>query len=135
MNIHIIDIENQYHITADIRMFKACICYFFIKFLFVHQMIALWKLWKIFFISSEKHFLFSRYSDFCSSVFQSFSPSQPLLQWLIYDATNCLWKNITYFVWYVGKEKRYDIESLSIDRVLNKEHFYGKIMQKMCSKS
>ena len=25
----------------------------------------------------------------------------------------------------------YDIETLLIDRVLNKEHFYGKIMQKM----
>ena len=49
---------------------------------------------------------------------------------------NCLNKNlITYFVWYLKKEKRYDIETLSIDRVLNKEHFYGKIMQKMCTKS
>ena len=32
-------------------------------------------------------------------------------------------------------DKRYDIETLSIDRVLNKEHFYGNIMHKMCSKS
>ena len=37
---------------------------------------------------------------------------------------------ITHFVWYLEKEKRYDIETLSIDRVLNKENFYGKIMQK-----
>ena len=29
-------------------------------------------------------------------------------------------------VLYLEKEKRYDIENLSIDRVLNKEHFYGK---------
>ena len=29
----------------------------------------------------------------------------------------------------MGKEK--NIEILSIDRVLNKEHFYGKIIQKM----
>ena len=42
---------------------------------------------------------------------------------------------ITNFVWYLEKEKRYDIETLSIDRVLNKEHFYGKIIQKMCVKS
>ena len=30
---------------------------------------------------------------------------------------------------------RYNIEVLSSDRVLNKEHFYGKIMQKMSTKS
>ena len=29
----------------------------------------------------------------------------------------------------------YGIETLSTDRVLNEEHFYGKIMQKMCTKS
>ena len=28
-----------------------------------------------------------------------------------------------------------DIETLSIDKVLNKEHFYGKNMQKMCPKT
>ena len=28
-------------------------------------------------------------------------------------------------------EKRYDIETFSIDIVLNKEHMYEKIMQKM----
>ena len=27
-----------------------------------------------------------------------------------------------------------DTETLSIDRELNKEHFNGKIMQKMCTK-
>ena len=29
----------------------------------------------------------------------------------------------------------YDIETLSIDGVSNKEHFYRKMMQKMCSKA
>ena len=29
-------------------------------------------------------------------------------------------------VWYVEKAKRYDMETLSNNRVLNKEHFYGK---------
>ena len=54
----------------------------------------------------------------------------------VYDVINCLNKNlITHFVWYFQKEKRYNIETLSVDRVLNKEHFYGKIMQKICSKS
>ena len=32
-------------------------------------------------------------------------------------------------------EKRYDIENLSIVRVVGKEYFYGKIMQKLCSES
>ena len=46
--------------------FKACLCpLFFIKFLFFHQMIALDKLWKMFFISSKKLISFSRYSNFC----------------------------------------------------------------------
>ena len=31
--------------------------------------------------------------------------------------------------------KKYDIETLSIDGVSEKGHFYRKIMQKMCSKS
>ena len=39
-----------------------------------HQMIALQKLWKMFFISSKKLFSFSKYSNFCISVFPSFSP-------------------------------------------------------------
>ena len=42
---------------------------------------------------------------------------------------------ITHFVLYLQKEVRYDTETLSIDKELNKEHFYGKIMQKMCPKS
>ena len=39
-----------------------------------HQMIALQKLWKMFFISSKKLFSFSRYSHFCIFVFPSFFP-------------------------------------------------------------
>ena len=31
-----------------------------------------------------------------------------------------------HFVGYYEKEKRYEIETLSKDRVLNKQHFYGK---------
>ena len=47
----------------------------------------------------------------------------------VYDVINCLNKNlVTHFVWYPEKEKRYDKETLSIDRVSNKEQFYGKIM-------
>ena len=54
----------------------------------------------------------------------------------VYDVINCLNKNlITHFVWYLEKEKRYHIETLAIDTVLKKEHFYGEIMQKICTKS
>ena len=90
----------------------------------------------MFSISSKKLFLFSRYSNFCIFAFPSFSASQPLLESLIqdklkvYDVINCL-NNLTYFFWYLKKEKRYHVETLAIDTVLNKEHFYGKIMQKM----
>ena len=44
----------------------------FYPFFFSHQVIALQKLWKMFFISSEKLFPFSRYSNFCN-FFPSFS--------------------------------------------------------------
>ena len=43
------------------------------------QMRALQKLWKILFISSKKLSSFSRYSNFCISIFPSFSACQPLL--------------------------------------------------------
>ena len=40
----------------------------------------------------------------------------------VYDVINCLNKNlVTHFVLSLEKEKRYDIEILSIDRALNKE--------------
>ena len=72
-------------------------------------MIALQKLWKMFFISSKKLFSFLRYLSF--SIF------------------------ITHFSWYLNNEIRCNIETLTIDGVLNTEHFYGKIMQEMCTKS
>ena len=54
----------------------------------------------------------------------------------VYDVINCLNKNlIIHFVWYLDIKKRYGIETLSIYRVLSREDLYGKIMQKMCTKS
>ena len=108
----------------------------FIKFSFFHQMIALQKLWKMLFISSKKLFSFPRYSNFCISVLP-FSACWPLkINLKVYDITNCLSKNsVTHFVWYLKKEKRYDIETLSINEVSDKQYFYRKTMQKMCSKS
>ena len=58
--------------------FKLVPNIFYQIFIF-HQMIALQKLWKTFFISSKKLFLFLRYLIFCIFVFPSFFPCQPLL--------------------------------------------------------
>ena len=115
---------------------------FFIKFLFFT------KLWPP--KNYDKCFLFYLKSSFRSwdiqiFVFSSsrlfFSVSHYIRGWFkrnlkVYDVINCLNKNlITHFAWYLGKEIRCDIETLSTDRVLNTEPFYGKIMQKMCTKS
>ena len=54
----------------------------------------------------------------------------------VHDAINCLNKNsIKHFVWYLEKEKRYDIETLSIDGVSDKEHFYTKLCRKCAAKA
>ena len=105
---------------------------FFINFLFLTK----WYPFKDY----EKCFLFHLKSsfhswDFLIFVFQS-SPLFLLVShcfrvWsninLIVCDINCLNKNlITHFVWYLEKEKRYDIETLSADRVLNKKTFLWK---------
>ena len=54
----------------------------------------------------------------------------------VYDTINCLNKNLlTRFICYLEKKKRYDIETWVIDTLLHKEHFHGKIIQKMCTES
>ena len=118
--------------------FKSCAHYF----LFFLQMISLQKIWKINFISSKKLFSFWKYSNFCISILPLLLPvSHCFRGWLktnliVHDVINCLNKNlITNFVWYLEKENIYGIETLPIDRVLIKKHFYGKIIKKMCTKS
>ena len=113
----------------------------FYQLFICHQRIALQKLWKLFFISSKKLFSFSRYAIFCLSVFPFFlSVSHCFGGWSkinlkVCDIINCLNKNsITHFVWCLEKERSYDIEPLSIDRVLNEKHFYSKIIKKMCTR-
>ena len=105
----------------------------FIKFLFFHQIIAIQKLWKMFFISSKNLFLFSRYSFFVFLSFPLFIRVGHCFRWWskiklkVHDVINCLNKNsLTHFVWYLEKE----IETLSIEGVSDKKHFYRKIMQK-----
>ena len=101
-------------------------------------------------LKTMKMFLFHLKSPFRSRDIQIFVfPSSPLflpvshcsgawskINFEVYDVTNCQNKNlVTHLVWYLEKEKKYNNEILSIDRILNKEHFHGKIMQKMCTKS
>ena len=100
-----------------IRIILKIVSAIFYQIFISHQMIALQKLWKMFFISSKKLFSFSKISV------------------KFYDVINCLNKNlITHFAWYLEKQKRYDIETLPIGRVLNKEHCYWKTIQKMCTR-
>ena len=121
---------------------KACVRYFYQIFIFFTK----WQPFK----NYEKYFLFHQKSSFRSwdnqiflfrpSLFFSLS-AIAFRRWskinlIVYDAIMCLNKNsITHFLWYLEKEKRYDTETLSIDGVSNKKHFYGKIMPKICSKS
>ena len=113
----------------------------FYQIFIFHQMMALQKLWKMLFVSSKKLFSSFGYSSFCIFVLPSFFLCQPCLRgWSkknlkINDVMNCLYKNLTYFLWYLMKQVRCDIETLSIDRELNKELFNGEIMQEMCTKS
>ena len=143
----IIYLKNNIFVTEQsmcrhLTNFQSLYLLFFIKFLFFTK----WQPFK----NYEKSCLFHLKSTFRSQhilifVFPYFLlfllVSHCLRGWSkinlkVYDINNCLNKNlITHFVWYLGKEKRYDIETLSNDRVLNKKHFYGKIMEKMCTKS
>ena len=53
-----------------------------------------------------------------------------------YDIINCPNKNlITHFVWYIEKQKWYDVETLPIDRVLNKEIYMEKSSRKFAPKA
>ena len=98
-----------------------------------HEMIALQKLWKMFLFYLKSSFRSQniQISVFLSSLlFLSISHcfigcSRINLQ--VYHVINCLSKDlITHFVWYLEKEKWYGIETLTIDRKLNKEHLLWK---------
>ena len=85
----------------------------FYQILIFYQMIALQKLWNMFFISSKYLFSCSRYSNFWIFVFPPFSLSAIALE--VNDVINCLNKNlITHFVCYLEKEIRCDIELASL---------------------
>ena len=118
---------------------KLASAIFYHIFIF-HQMknVEKWKLWKMFFISSKKLFSFLRYSNYVFPSSPLFFPvSHCFRGWSnknlkVYDIINCLNTDfITHFVWYHEKEIRCDIETLTIDRVLNKEHFYGGLSKSL----
>ena len=124
-------------ILHNLKIFKACVhdflsnCYFSpndspsktMKFFLFHlkSSFSSWDIQIFVFLSSP---LFSPVSH-CFSDW-----SKKNLK--VYDIINCLSDNL---ITHLEKEIRCDTETLSIDRELNKEHFYGKIMQKMCTKS
>ena len=58
--------------SVTLKLVSATFYQIFIFF----QMIALQKLWKMFFISSKKLFSFSRYSNFCIFIFPYFQTIQ-----------------------------------------------------------
>ena len=99
------------YVDIYIRTLKLVSTIFYQVFIF-HQMIALSKLWKMFFISSKKLFLFSRYSDFCISVFCLFlRVSHCFRGWSkinleIYDVFNCLWKNVITYLFDILRRKK-----------------------------
>ena len=129
-------------ILSDTNMLVKFVSAIFYQIFIFHQMIAIQKLWKIIFVSSKKALFVLEIFKFlyiCPSLFFALSAIALEIdsrKMLVYDVVNCLNKNLnTHYVWYLEKEIRCDIGTLSIDRVLNAEHFYGKIMQKMCTKS
>ena len=128
----------SYYSLSNLKLVSAI----FIKFLLFHQMIALQKPWKMLFISSKSSFPSWDIQFFVILSFPIFLPvghcfrGWSKINLKVHDVIICLNKSsITHFVWYLENKKRYDIETLSIDGVSDKEHFYRKIMQKMCSKS
>ena len=121
--------------------FKACVCYFHQIFIFLPNdspsktmKNVLFHLESSFYSQDIQIFIFLSFHFFLqvSHCFRGW----PKINLKVHDIINCLNKNsTTHFVWYLEKEKRYDIETLSIDGVSDNEHFYRKIMQKICSKS
>ena len=122
--------------------FKACVRYFISIFYFSPNDSSSKTLKKCFSFhlksfcrSRNIHIFVFSSSTFFSPVSYCFT-SWPKKNPKVYDVIICLNKNlITSSGWYLEKGKRCGIETLSIDRKLNKEHFYEKIMQKMCTKS
>ena len=100
-----------------------------------HWMIALQKLWKCFLFHLKSSFRSQDIFLFPSSPLFSCFRGWSKINLKVYDVINCLDKNLTtHFVWYPKKEKRYDIETLSIDRILIRNVFMEKSGRKIAPK-
>ena len=122
--------------------FKACICYFLSNCPFSPNDSSSKTMKNVFLFHLKNSFRSRDIHIFVFSFSTLFFPvSHCLRAWSkknlkTCDVISCLIKNlITHFVSYLENEIRCNIETLFIDRALNKEHFYEKIMQKMCTKS
>ena len=140
-------VKNRNKLTAKLlwSIFKVFLKSQYLKidsafFLFLHQTIALKKLWKMIFLSSEKLFSVPQYSVFCIFLFPS-SVSHCWRRWLkkgvhVYVIISWLNKKLKTFAWYLEKESRSDFETSSVYWVLNEEYFTRKeCMRNMCTKS
>ena len=120
-------------------MIKACVRYFLTNFDLSPNDSPSKTMKDVFYFSWKSLFVLKIFKFFFSSLL--FLPvSHCYIAWSkinlkVYDIINCVNKTIIHFFRHLEMAKRYDIETLSIDRVLNKEHFYLKIMQKWAPKA
>ena len=124
----------------NVTKFKAYVCYF-LSNLYFSPNDSPSKLWKFFLFHLKSSLLCWDIQFFVFLSSPLFPPvSYGFRLWSkinlkVHDIINCLNKKLTHFVWYLDNEKCHDIETVSLDRVWNKEHFHRKVMQKMCTKS
>ena len=119
---------------------KACVCYFLRNFYSSPNDSPSKTMKDVFYFIEKAVFVLEIFKYLYCHLPLFLSVSHCLRAWFkinrkVYDVINCLNKNLTHFVWYLEKEKRYDVETLTIHTLLNEGHFYGKIMMKMCTKS
>ena len=121
--------------------FKACVRYFLTNFYLsrndspLKTMKAVFNfILKALFVLEIFKFLYFHLLLFFSLSIHCFRASSKI-NLKVYEIINCLNKNlIIHVVWYLEKKKRYVIETLSIDRVLNKDHFMEKSWRKCAPK-
>ena len=111
---------------------KACVCYFFRNFHFSPNGSPSKTMKDVFLFHLKNSF---RFWDIQIFVF-FLSVSHFLKAWSkinlkVCDIFNCLKKN---FVWYLEKKKKVWHWKFGYWYSINQEHFYGKIIQKMCTK-
>ena len=73
-------LSSKYSLHTFSKMMLQLVSAIFYQIFVFHQIIALQKLWKMFFISSNKLFSFLRYSNFCICIFLSFSPLSTIVE-------------------------------------------------------